>query len=77
MDNEPHRDKSQAQEQNQARQREAEDRYQRAQKSGSLEGERHALQALDVQTIQNRLAQLEGRVSSLEDEVAALRGAEH
>jgi hypothetical protein len=73
MDDERQIDQSEAYRQNDARQREAEDRYQAAQKKGSLEGERAALQALDVQALQNRLARVEGRLNRLEDEVTALR----
>lgn len=71
MDDERHGDRGEAQRQ------EAEDRLRRAQASGSVEGERAALQALDVQTLQNRLERLERRVSGLEDEVAALRGGQN
>lgn len=73
MDDERHGEQAEAERQSDARQQEAVDRYQRAQTSGSVEGERAALHALDVQILQNRLDRLERRVTSLEDEVTALR----
>lgn len=76
MDEEWQGGQTKAERQSDVRQQEAVDRYQRAQASGSVEGERAALQALDVQTLQNRLDRLERRVTSLEDEVTALRSGE-
>lgn len=73
MDDERQQEQVEAQRHGEVRQQEAEDRYRRAQASGSLEGERAALHALDVQTLQNRVDRLERRVTGLEDEVAVLR----
>lgn len=76
MDDKRNADQAEAERQGDTRQQQAADRYQRAQSSGSVERERAALHALDVQTLENRLARLEGKVNRLEDEdeVAALRG---
>jgi polyhydroxyalkanoate synthesis regulator phasin len=57
------------------RQQEAADRYQRARASGSVEGERSARQALEIQTLQNQIDRLERRVTSLEDELTALKSS--
>lgn len=77
MDDERHENQIEARQQSDVQHQEAVDRYRRAQGRGSLEGERAALQALDVQTLQNRLDGLEQRVTRLEDEVQALKGGQH
>lgn len=74
MDDERDRGDRKAGPEGAGRQREAQGQYERAQQSGSVEGERAALQTLNIQTMQNEMEQLKRRVTKLEEELTALKG---